>query len=126
VDYNGQAFIGPDQWAPGNGVDAYSRDIKLLETAQTNAQTSLSLTLTNWSSTLQNQLLFSWPGTTPGYVLEVSPRVSPPSWVQTGSPFLDVDGWNKVLLPAPSQTASFYRLRKACDPDLGPRGVGKT
>ncbi|MCX7018073.1 MAG: right-handed parallel beta-helix repeat-containing protein [bacterium] len=29
-DWNKQAFIGPDKWNPPNGVDQYSRDIKLI------------------------------------------------------------------------------------------------
>jgi len=72
----------------------------------------------------------SVPGTSLGVQSKSRRRSRCSGWsnraTTTGSPFLDVDGWNKVLLPAPSQTASFYRLREACDPDLGPRGVGKT
>src|SRR6185436_6504018 len=33
-DYNGQAFIGPQQYSPGSGVDVNSRDIRLVSTAK--------------------------------------------------------------------------------------------
>jgi hypothetical protein len=108
VDYNAQAFIGPNQYSPGNGVDAYSRDVKLLDPGQT----TLSLTLTNWSGTTPNQIALAWQGTDPAYGVEVSTRLNPSSWVQAGSPFLDVDGWYKVVLPGASQHTAFYRLFK--------------
>ena len=108
INWDGQAFIGPNQWSPGSGTDSYSRDIKLLDSAAT----TLSVTLTAATGTAQKQLVLSWPGTAAGYVLEVSPQLNLGSWVQTGSPFLDVDGLNKVVFPGVSQNTAFYRLRK--------------
>ena len=81
VDYNAQAFIGTNQWSPGNGIDSDSRDIKLLDSSQT----TLNLSLTNWSGTAQNQVVLSWRGTDPAYVIEVSPRLNPPAWARAGS-----------------------------------------
>lgn len=107
VDYNAQAFIGPDPWNPSNGVDAYSRDIHL----DGGSQPMLGMTFTNWTGS-QTQMVLSWPGSFSGFVLEFSPRLSPANWMQTGSPFLDADDWNKVLLPGTLQNAGFYRLRR--------------
>ena len=108
VDYNAQAFIGPNQWAPGNGVDANSCDIQLLG----GVQPQLGLTYTNWGGN-QKQMLFYWAGNFSGTMLESSPSLNPAAWTQTGAPFLDSDGWNKVLLPPAQRQSGFYRLRKA-------------
>ena len=108
VDYNGQSFIGGNQYTQPSGVDANSCDVVLLDSAQT----SLSLTRTNWSGNSTNQIVLNWQGSNPGYVIQASAGLNPANWVQVGSPFLDVDGLTKVLISAPTQKAMYYRLKK--------------
>lgn len=109
VDYNGQAFIGPDQWAPGSGTDAVSRDVRL----EGGVRPVLSLTLTNWSGAGSKQLVLSWPGSFTGFTLESTPLLETTAWARAGSVFLDTDGRNKVLLPGIQPGAAYYRLREA-------------
>jgi len=104
-DYNAQAFIGPDQWNPGNGVDSYSRDIRLVEQAVVPIIPRLSIGRTGV------QVEIRWPVAAVGFTLETSSRVGTgASWTAvTTAPVIDGAMYKVTLSPAGT---SFYRLTR--------------
>jgi hypothetical protein len=102
-DYNAQAFVGPDQWNPGNGVDSYSRDIRLVEQAAVPIIPRLSIGQTG------DQVEIRWPVASVGFTLVTSSRVGTgASWTAVATaPVIDGAMYKVTLSPAGT---SFYRL----------------
>jgi hypothetical protein len=105
-DFNSQAFLGPDQWNPGNGVDDYSCDVRLVANLASPARLTVRLAGGNLS--------VQWPATASGFTLETSAQLgSAATWSPTGAtPAIDAaTGSYQATLPMTAQ-AAFYRLRK--------------
>jgi hypothetical protein len=103
-EYNGQAFIGPLMYFPGNGIDIYSRDIRLAAVAV--ALPALAIQAQG------NQVIILWPVSATGFELESSIQLGTGAvWSKvTTNPTVE-NGMNKVAVAITTGPA-FYRLRK--------------
>ncbi len=106
VDYNAQAFVGPDPWKPGNGVDGYCRDIRLVEQTAVVPPPTLSVTRNG------NQLEIRWPTSAVGYSLETSAQLGVSAAWSLVSTAPVIDGSMYKVTISPAAIASFYRLRQ--------------
>jgi hypothetical protein len=104
-DFNGQAFIGPQFFFPGNGIDIYSRDIRLAD---------VSVPLPSLSIQAQgSQVVIAWPVSAGGFELESSLQLGTgAAWSKVTTTPVVENGMNKVTAPTTTGSATFYRLRK--------------
>jgi hypothetical protein len=107
-DFNAQAFIGPDQWNPGSGLDQYSRDIRLIDAAPSvpvpNPVLEVLLTETG--------LELSWPASANGFALETTTSLAnAPQWSAVAETPALSDGYYRVTVQ-PEGSAAFYRLHR--------------
>lgn len=57
-------------------------------------------------------LIFQWPGNAGNFVLQTTPKLDPAEWTTVGDAQAIVSGLNTVSLPAPSDSAAYYRLKQ--------------
>ena len=107
-DFNAQAFIGPDPWNPGSGLDQYSRDIRLIEA-------TLSVPVPNPVLEIamsETGLVLSWPATATGFALETTASLAnTPQWSAVAETPTLTEGYYRVTLQ-PAGTVAFYRLHR--------------
>jgi hypothetical protein len=107
-DFNAQAFIGPDQWNPGSGMDQYSRDIRLIDTAQPAPVPNPTLEI----ALDEAGLTISWPATANGFALETTASLANnPQWSPVPEPPTLTNG-RYHLTVQPGAAAAFYRLHQ--------------
>jgi hypothetical protein len=90
---------------PGNGIDLYSRDIRLA---------AASVSLPELDIQLQgNQVIILWPVSATGFNLESTTQLGPgAAWLKvTDSPTVE-NGMNKVVIATTGAQSTFYRLHK--------------
>lgn len=105
-DYNGQAFLGPDQWNPPSGVDVFSRDIRLMEAALPGEAPAINIRAAG------DLVELLWPASAVGFALETSPQPGAGAvWSRFDGSVSVENGMNKATI-APSAAAAFYRLHK--------------
>ena len=107
-DFNAQAFIGPDQWNPGSGMDQYSRDIRLIDAAPSVPVPNPVLEI----AMSETGLVLAWPATATGFALETTASLANiPLWSAVPETPTLTEGYYRVTIQ-PTGSAAFYRLHQ--------------
>jgi hypothetical protein len=99
--WDGQAFLGPDQWVAPSGTDEYSRDIRLVGTA------GIKLGIDRQG----DKVILSWPATSAGFQLQSADSVATLNWINVNDAVVKVGDNNQVTL-TPGAAARFFRMKK--------------
>jgi hypothetical protein len=87
-----------------HGIDATSA-ILLDNVSMTPAAPLLNVSLSS-----SNTLLFTWIGSTTGFVLQVNPSLGTTNWVTLTNAPVAAGSSNEIVLPTPAASSQFYRL----------------
>jgi hypothetical protein len=107
-DFNSQAFIGPDPWNPGSGMDQYSRDIRLIDAVPSSIVPDPVIGI----AVDATGLTISWPAAAAGFALETTASLGggAPWSIVPQTPKLENGHYQVIVQPAAA--AALYRLRR--------------
>ena len=100
--WDGQAFLGPDQWVAPSGTDEYSRDIRLVGTP------GIKLGIDRQG----DKVVLSWPTSSVGFQLQSTDSVVTLNWINVNDAVVKVGNNNQVTL-ASGPAARFFRIKKS-------------
>ncbi len=100
--WDGQAFLGPDQWVAPSGTDEYSRDIRLVGTPGINLGIDRQ----------GDKVVLWWPAEAAGFQLQSTDSVATPNWINVNDSAVKVGNNNQVTL-ALGAAARFFRIKKS-------------